>query len=329
MTDNGTAIAVRDHAGGALAMWDSEQLDVIKRLICKDATDTELSLFGQVCQRTGLDPFAKQIYGIKRKGQLAIQTSIDGLRLIAQRSREYAGQDGPQWCGKDGIWRDVWLEDEHPAASRVGVYRIGWTRPVWGIATWKEYAQNTGQWPTMPAHMLAKCAESLALRKAFPAELSGLYGKDEMEQADGAPFVDAQAVGPAPLELCDVDHWNKSWHAAVKGTRFAEDDVRHKFIAYYTGNDFDSLTAFLTQATTDQAARLIRDIERRIDAEAQKARESRPIPLSAKLEAAVTQARMLGANVDMPEHIDQMSDADVQAMLDNVSQAIEMAGTTA
>lgn len=192
-----TALAHREQpSGGALAMWDAEQLNVIKDLICPGATDSELALFGQVCQRTGLDPFAKQIYGLmrwdgrKKREVLSIQTSIDGFRLTAQRSGDYAGQEGPQWCGEDGVWRDVWLSKTVPSAARVGVYRKGWTRPAWGIATWTEYAQTnkdgqtTGLWRNMPANMLAKCAESQALRKAFPAELSGLYSRDEMGQAD-------------------------------------------------------------------------------------------------------------------------------------------------
>jgi phage recombination protein Bet len=199
MPDNATAIAVREQpTGGALAMWDAEQIEIIKRLICPDATDTELALFGQVCQRTGLDPFAKQIYGIKRKGRLTIQTGIDGFRLQAQRSRDYAGQEGPQWAGEDGVWRDVWLSKEPPSASRVGVYRKGWTRPVWGVATWSEYAQYgreglTEMWKNMPSNQLAKCAEAQALRKAFPAELSGLYAKEEMDQADNDAAPDAPA----------------------------------------------------------------------------------------------------------------------------------------
>ncbi len=171
-----------------------DQVQLIKRMIAPNANNDELALFVQVCQRTGLDPFARQIYCIHRGGKMGIQTSIDGFRLIAERTGHYAGQLGPFWCGEDGVWQDVWLANKPPSASRVGVLRNDFKEPCWAVANYSFYAQSGPMWQKGGAHMLAKCAESLALRKAFPQELSGLYTGDEMDQA--APTV--EVVSPDP-----------------------------------------------------------------------------------------------------------------------------------
>lgn len=169
--------------------FDNEQLNLIRSTVAKDTTPEEFRLFVEVCKYHRLNPFARQIYAVVRKGQsgrtLTIQTSIDGFRLIAERTGKYAGQIGPEWCGPDGIWMDVWTKDEPPTAARVGVLRTGFDRPMWGIAKYKAfYVSSNPVWNKMPDHMLAIRAESIALRKAFPAEMSGIYTKEEMEQAD-------------------------------------------------------------------------------------------------------------------------------------------------
>lgn len=186
----------------AVLDWDDAYRELVKRTVLKpkdrEATNVELYFFAEQVKRTGLDPFHRQIYGIFRKSQgkeeLTVQVGIDGFRLVAERTGKYEGQTEQEWCGPDGIWHTVWTQDGHPFAARCGVYKRGRRQPTYAVAHWSEYVQTfngqpTGKWKTtdkggMPANQLSKCAEALALRKCFPAELSGLYTPEEMEQAD-------------------------------------------------------------------------------------------------------------------------------------------------
>jgi phage recombination protein Bet len=201
-----TAEIVRSKSTGSglsLQSLTDEQIGLIKATICKpkdrEATDNELALFIGQCERTGLDPFARQIYAIFRKNrssgkeEMTIQTGIDGFRIIAERTGTYAGQDGPFWLDAQGVWHESWPHKANPlpVAAKVIVRKVigGQVVETPAIANFEEFAPRyngnlTGLWPQMPAHMNAKVAEALALRKAFPQELSGIYTKDEMEQAD-------------------------------------------------------------------------------------------------------------------------------------------------
>lgn len=183
--------------------FTQDQISLIKNTIAPDATDNELQLFLYQAKRTGLDPLTRQIYFVKRSGKVVIQTSIDGLRIIASRHGDYAGQDEPEFIGDQG---------KPPMIAKVNVYK--WRNDTrylaaTGVAYWSEYKPSAGSdfmWNKMPHTMLAKVAEALALRKAFPQDLSGIYTDDEMVQAGE---IKKQPAGPSPAVLNAVKVLNE------------------------------------------------------------------------------------------------------------------------
>lgn len=181
-----------------LLEFNDKQIQLIKTEILKpkdrEPTQQELDLFINYCETTGLNPFLKQVHAVFRsafshkennkpiyKELMSIQTGIDGLRLIAERSGNYAGNDSVKYKTKDG--------SKQLELAEFTVYKIvhGVRCAVNATAFWDEYCpvSNNGaispMWVKMPHNQLAKCAEALALRRGWPMELSGVYIDEEME----------------------------------------------------------------------------------------------------------------------------------------------------
>lgn len=217
------ALAIRDGQG----YWDERQLAALQQLGIKDVTRADLQVFMHYCQRTGLDPFSRQIYMIARRtkekhqnergqweeewvSKQTIQVGIDGLRVIAQRAAKRDGVTlsyGPtKWYDQDGSEYPVWVRPEPPAAASVTIYRDG--KPFPGVARFASFAafsregQLQGQWAVMGDHLIAKCAEAQALRKAFPHDLEGIQVADEAGQSREVAIAHRawqEPYGDAPL----------------------------------------------------------------------------------------------------------------------------------
>lgn len=190
---------VEGHAPATVQEFDQKRVELIRQQLANGAPQLEFDFFIALCRRTGLSPEAKQIYLIKRGEKWTPQTSIDGYRLIADRSHVYAGGDRPVFEESGQLTQSG--GKLRPDVAVVTVWKLvqGVRCAFTAEARWDEYAATdkagkpTGQWSAMPYLMLAKCAEALALRRAFPAELSGLYTDAEMDQA-GRDVVEAPAV---------------------------------------------------------------------------------------------------------------------------------------
>lgn len=230
-----TELATTGPGAGTLALrsdqqdWTEHQRAALAQIGVDKAAPGDLAVFMHVSQRTGLDPFSRQIYMISRGGKWTIQTGIDGFRVIAARHREYAGQVGPEWCGEDGQWLPFWAGAKPPVAARVGVVHRDFDQPVWGIAMYREFTAGNSMWKDKAAHMLAKCAEALALRKAFPHDLAGLLTPEEADrddrparartaaQRDEQPVTITELTGGTPVPAGDV------------GERMSQDQQRKLF----------------------------------------------------------------------------------------------------
>jgi len=177
------------------------QIELIKTTVAKGASDDELRLFIQVCKGANLNPFLRQVHLVprwdNRTGQevRTIQVGIDGFRAVAESSGQYAGNDDPIYEGEKTIEFSTKAKAKNtltvPEKATVTVYKLmdGQRYPFTATARWDEYypGEKIGfQWHIRPYLMLGKCAEALALRKAFPKLLSGMYAAEEMDRTAGA-----------------------------------------------------------------------------------------------------------------------------------------------
>lgn len=206
--------------------FTEQQERMIRDTFANGASPQEFAVLMEIARARRLNPLLRQIHFVKRydrdKGRevWSTQVSIDGLRAIAERTGKYDGQDEPEFIEEAG----------RLVACKVRVYRKDWTRPVVGVAYWSEYVQTkrdgapTAFWQRMPHVMLSKCAEALALRKAFPEDMSGLYTPEEMAQADRPRRTEAIT---ADGEIVDSEQdLEKALAASIDWTKWAEAHLR-------------------------------------------------------------------------------------------------------
>ncbi|HMF69697.1 MAG TPA: phage recombination protein Bet [Phyllobacterium sp.] len=238
---NGTALALQPR-----------QMQLIRHTLAKDCNDDEFNLFLEASRSYGLDPFRRQIipliFGKKSKDQsnrrMSIVVTRDGLRVVAQRNKNYRPASEPA---------EYMLDPElvgplNPAGivlARVFLWQQDnkgdWFR-VAGEAFWEEFApiadewvdadngkrkksgnkilDDSGNWTRMPRLMIAKCAEMQALRAGWPDQFSGLYAEEEMDRAKivdlNAAEIVAQAEEDNRLKLAGAANtitltWGDGW----------------------------------------------------------------------------------------------------------------------
>lgn len=297
----------------------NEQLDLVRRTVANGATDAELQLYLYDCQRHGVHPLDKLLHFTKRKGRYTPITSIDLLRSRASDTGEHGGTDDPRYTGEAG---------KSDFTATVTVYRIvqGQRCPFSATARWSEYKPDEDfMWRKMPHLMLGKCAEALALRKAFPRQLAGLYAQEEMDQSDTRLQDTPARLDVATGEVYDqrsngplATQKQRNYIAALQDEMGWHSEALIAFAAQHGVDD-------LVMLSSSQASALIEAMKQEAERPAPSAKTSARAALEARLEQTIKEARALGIDVRDADQIGGEPDADLIAAGKKLRAEIEKA----
>jgi hypothetical protein len=203
-------------------------LDMIRRQITvptgmRPPNDVEVDDFGRYCMAQRLNPFDAHIYLMPIRGQWRPFTSVHGRLVIAWRTGEVTGMEGPFYChertdqqrarGERPDWDELWDEDDPPRAAKFVVHRRGLAETPVGVAPWRYYAYEDdgkggkrakkGLWQSNPPLILGYKAITRALGLVFRDVMPPAAERDEdVDVDDSAGYVRddgaAEPEGPPP-----------------------------------------------------------------------------------------------------------------------------------
>lgn len=162
-----------------------DMVATIKQTVCKGASDAQLSMFLEVCKRTGLDPFLKEIYFVADRG--IIMAGRDGYLRVANEDPQFDGME-------TRVERD---EKNIPIKAICTVWRKDRTHPVVCEAYYSEYKKSGPVWSQYPSAMISKVAEVLALKRSFA--INGVVTEEEIGKDGGGSAAAAQDVAQAKI----------------------------------------------------------------------------------------------------------------------------------
>ena len=166
---NGSSTQLAVAQAAAEIAREDRLAQLLKTMILRDASNEQIEVAVRVCKRYGLDPLLRHVVFIA--GQLYI--TRDGLMHLAHASGQLDGIEVEAVCDDDGRW-----------IATARVYRKDMSHPFVYSAYQVEHEVPTSRaWQKAPRAMTIKCAEVMALRRAFAVALPGAaeIGLDEDE----------------------------------------------------------------------------------------------------------------------------------------------------
>lgn len=282
-------------ASQAGALVSAEQAaairEALKNSLYPGASDGSVDMVLSYCRAAGLDPMTKPVHivpmSVKKAGSRdqyewrdVVMPGIELYRTKAHRTGEYAGQDeaefGPAVEMTFGKGTDK-VPVRFPEWCKVTVYRIvnnervPYSAKVYWLETYATGGRNTdapnAMWHKRPFGQLEKCAEALALRKAFPEAVGAQPTAEEMEgrilDVDAAPARPAidmprskESASAQPSDTPSAESGEIGWQVTdsqkrlllvkAKNAGVGEDALRERHPTI-TGDNINAVLAELTE----------------------------------------------------------------------------------
>lgn len=217
-------IEFKDDAGMPVKFTSQD----IRERLCPNATDSELALCVELCNRQHLNPFTKEVYLVKYgNAPASIITSYQVFNRRANRQESYGGIKSGVVVMREG---QIVKKRGSAVYKQVGEQLLGgWAEvqfkdgkePAYVELALSDYSTGKSNWAKMPGVMIEKCAKAGAWRLAYPDEFGGMYTGEEMDQKvaqdmrAGTQAVEAESVEPAVDQLQPVRDLFRPFMAAT------------------------------------------------------------------------------------------------------------------
>ena len=190
-------------------------VEMVRRFLCvptklgKLPDDAEVVKYMMVCRQRKLNPWVGDCYLLgydTNKGpKFSIVVAVQALFKRAEIAKEFDGiESGVVVLNNDEVVErqgDLVLRGEELVGGWAMVYRKDRSKPFYQRLSLRTYSKGTPQWDSDPAGMVVKCAESGALRQAFPSDIGGLYLEQELHDATAAEAPKPAAAASTSAQL--------------------------------------------------------------------------------------------------------------------------------
>lgn len=205
-------LTIKDNKGNVLAEYSPQLIDTIKSTVAKEASDEELYMFLQVASMYDLNPFMKEIWFTKMKGQVSIMTSRDGYLKLAKRDANFVKCQSMTVHENDEFEMELQMGEvtsvthkfkQSDRGKLLGAYailkmRIG--EPMIAYVDFREYDQRNSVWKKYPSAMIRKVAENDVLKR-----FAGITGIQSVEDMPQGFVVDADENDLASFDVIDTN----------------------------------------------------------------------------------------------------------------------------